>query len=73
MGLGKTVQAIALMAINPPDLDDVEQQEDRRTATLIIAPAALLDQVSQTSQPAHIDEWLIDAGIQSLASLPSLP
>ncbi|KAG8863478.1 hypothetical protein FRB96_008218 [Tulasnella sp. 330] len=44
MGLGKTVQAIALMAVNPPDLEAEDQRDDRRKATLIVAPAALLDQ-----------------------------
>ncbi|KAG9008236.1 hypothetical protein FRB94_013596 [Tulasnella sp. JGI-2019a] len=44
MGLGKTVQAIALMAANPPDLDAEDQREDRRKSTLVVAPAALLDQ-----------------------------
>ncbi|KAG8885314.1 hypothetical protein FRB98_001853 [Tulasnella sp. 332] len=44
MGLGKTVQAIALMAVNPPDLEAKDQRDDRRKATLIVAPAALLDQ-----------------------------
>lgn len=45
MGLGKTVQAIALMAVNSPDLEADDQRDDRRKATLIVAPAALLDQV----------------------------
>lgn len=35
---------IALMAVNQPDEDEDEQGE-RRKATLIVAPAALLDQV----------------------------
>lgn len=45
MGLGKTVQAIALMVLNQPDLDDDTQRQEGRRQTLIIAPAALLDQV----------------------------
>ncbi|KAG8906658.1 hypothetical protein FRB99_006359 [Tulasnella sp. 403] len=44
MGLGKTVQAIALMVMNQPDMSDPGQQEERRKQTLIVAPAALLDQ-----------------------------
>jgi SNF2 family DNA or RNA helicase len=39
MGLGKTVQMIATMVINAPDLE-----ETNRT-TLIVVPAALLEQV----------------------------
>jgi SNF2 family DNA or RNA helicase len=39
MGLGKTVQMIATMIMNPPKPDS-----DRRT-TLIVVPAALLQQV----------------------------
>jgi len=39
MGLGKTVQMIATMAMNMPGLDD-----ECRT-TLIVVPAALLQQV----------------------------
>lgn len=45
MGLGKTVQAIALMVLNQPDIDDIGQRQDGRRQTLIVAPAALLDQV----------------------------
>ncbi|KAG8956394.1 hypothetical protein FRC04_004475 [Tulasnella sp. 424] len=44
MGLGKTVQAIALMVLNQPDIDDISQRQDGRRQTLIVAPAALLDQ-----------------------------
>lgn len=49
MGLGKTVQALALLVMNPPDLDAPEQRDERRKQTLIIAPAALLDQVSNAN------------------------
>lgn len=40
MGLGKTVQMIATMAMNQPSLED----EDAPTTTLIVVPAALLQQ-----------------------------
>jgi SNF2 family DNA or RNA helicase len=40
MGLGKTVQMIALMAINGPKVDSRARQ------TLIVVPAALVQQVS---------------------------
>jgi hypothetical protein len=40
MGLGKTVQMIATMAMNMPDLEAQHQ------STLIVVPAALLQQVS---------------------------
>jgi len=40
MGLGKTVQMIATMAMNMPDLDAAHQ------STLVVVPAALLQQVS---------------------------
>ncbi|KAG8982678.1 hypothetical protein FRB90_006633, partial [Tulasnella sp. 427] len=43
MGLGKTVQAIALMVLNQPELDE-DAPRDARRQTLIVAPAALLDQ-----------------------------
>ena len=49
MGLGKTVQMIATMAMNMPDLDAAHR------STLIVVPAALLQQVStcQQSDPEH--------------------
>lgn len=40
MGLGKTVQMIATMAMNLPDLDLAHR------STLIVVPAALLQQVN---------------------------
>jgi len=43
MGLGKTVQMIATMAMNMPKIED-----DCRT-TLIVVPAALLQQVHGSS------------------------
>ncbi|KAG9039667.1 hypothetical protein FS837_000944, partial [Tulasnella sp. UAMH 9824] len=43
MGLGKTVQAIALMVITQPERGD-DGQYPGRYQTLIVAPAALLDQ-----------------------------
>jgi SNF2 family DNA or RNA helicase len=39
MGLGKTVQMIAAMILNPPNIE-----EESRT-TLVVVPAALLQQV----------------------------
>lgn len=39
MGLGKTVQMIATMAMNPPS------EDDKNKTTLIVVPAALLHQV----------------------------
>lgn len=44
MGLGKTVQAIALMILNQPELGEPGQRQGGRYQTLIVAPAALLDQ-----------------------------
>ncbi|KAG8970320.1 hypothetical protein FRC03_009593 [Tulasnella sp. 419] len=44
MGLGKTVQAIATMVIHQADTESPEYQGERRRQTLIIGPAALLDQ-----------------------------
>ncbi|KAG8896479.1 hypothetical protein FRC01_011756, partial [Tulasnella sp. 417] len=44
MGLGKTVQALALMVLNQPEIGDNGRPEGERYQTLIVAPAALLDQ-----------------------------
>ena len=41
MGLGKTFQMIATMVSHMPDIDQTD--EDRRT-TLVVVPAALLQQ-----------------------------
>lgn len=41
MGLGKTVQAISLLCHNKPTAED---RAKKRTATLIVAPLALLEQ-----------------------------
>lgn len=43
MGLGKTVQMIATMAMNMPDLEAAHR------STLIVVPAALLQQVKIAS------------------------
>jgi SNF2 family DNA or RNA helicase len=43
MGLGKTVQMIATMAMNMPDLEAAHR------STLIVVPAALLQQVKTVS------------------------
>jgi SNF2 family DNA or RNA helicase len=56
LGLGKTVQALALMVKNRPEVEDEEEIWERRQKktltrkqTLIVAPAALLDQVRLAS------------------------
>jgi SNF2 family DNA or RNA helicase len=41
MGLGKTVQVLAAMAVNQPSPEDIEAG---RHQTLIIAPARVIDQ-----------------------------
>jgi SNF2 family DNA or RNA helicase len=49
MGLGKTVQMIATMAMNMPDLEATHR------STLIVVPAALLQQVTDCQSSLTMD------------------